>query len=132
MALPNVVSTVLKRAASTMETTKAVGDISSVFPSLSGKKPDPLPARYSELKRTRIYGKEAAVQESWLRLQESLRQEIEEIKQRGSDVSKSRPPLGAPVRCGGLQSGLKPVRLGRADRGVLRRPLGQSAGEHAS
>ncbi len=41
-----------RRAASTL--TKEAGDISSVFPSLSGKKPDPLPPRFSDLKKSLI------------------------------------------------------------------------------
>ncbi|RVX68092.1 hypothetical protein B0A52_08231 [Exophiala mesophila] len=73
-----------KRAASTL--TKEAGDISSVFPSLSGKKPDPLPPRFSQLKKELIRGNENAIRSSWQRLVESLQAEVHEIKSAGSDV----------------------------------------------
>lgn len=72
------------RAASTL--TKEAGDISSVFPSLSGKKIPPLPPRYSDLKKQLIQGKEEAVTKSWHRLLASLKGEIAEVKQRGNKV----------------------------------------------
>jgi hypothetical protein len=74
----------LRRAASTL--TKEAGDISSVFPSLSGKKPDPLPARFGDLKKSLVKGNEDAVLASWQRLVSSLRREIEEIRSEGSNV----------------------------------------------
>ncbi|ETN40882.1 uncharacterized protein HMPREF1541_05162 [Cyphellophora europaea CBS 101466] len=77
----------LRRAASTL--TKEAGDISSVFPSLSGKTPDPLPPRFSDLKKSRIAGNEDAVKASWHRLLSSLRQEIDEIKAKGNSVIPS-------------------------------------------
>lgn len=80
----NIVSA-LRRAASTL--TKEAGDISSVFPSLSGKKPDPLPLRFADLKKSLIKDNEVSVRESWNRLLTSLRTEIEDIKSNGSDVS---------------------------------------------
>lgn len=72
------------RAASTF--TKKAGDISSVFPSLSGKKSPPLPARYSELKKRLISGKEDAVTQSWHRLLSSLKGEIAEVREKGNKV----------------------------------------------
>lgn len=75
---------VAHRAASTL--TKEAGDISSVFPSLSGKKADPLPSRFSELKKSLIKGNEEAITASWQRLLASLKKEIEEIKSEGSNV----------------------------------------------
>lgn len=75
-----------RRAASTL--TKEAGDISSVFPSLSGKKPDPLPPRYSELKKLLIRGNEEAVIASWHRLLKDLKKEIGEIRAKGSDVGR--------------------------------------------
>lgn len=82
--VPTLLST-LRRAASTL--TKEAGDISSVFPSLSGKAPEPLPARFADLKRSLISGHEDAVAESWQRLLGSLRGEIDEIREKGSTVS---------------------------------------------
>lgn len=73
-----------RRAASTL--TKDAGDISSVFPSLSGKEPPPLPARFSDLKRKLIAGNEDAVKASWVRLLANLRSEIDGIKRQGNAV----------------------------------------------
>ena len=78
------ISSIWRRAASSL--TKDAGDISSVFPSLSGKVSEPLPARFSDLKKRLIQGNEDAVQASWLRLLESLREEIEEIKRSNNAV----------------------------------------------
>lgn len=71
----------------TTTTTKEAGDISSVFPSLSGKAPEPLPARFADLKRSLIRGREAAVAESWQRLLVGLKGEIDEIRGLGCSVS---------------------------------------------
>lgn len=68
-------------------TTKEAGDISSVFPSLSGKTPQPLPARFADLKRSLIRGRESAVAESWQRLLAGLKGEIDEIRGLGCMVS---------------------------------------------
>ncbi|KAL2400930.1 hypothetical protein ABEF95_001834 [Exophiala dermatitidis] len=76
-----------RRTASTL--TKEAGDISSVFPSLSGKKPDPLPPRFAELKKSLIRGNEEALTDSWHRLLSSLKREIEEIRSEGSDIIPS-------------------------------------------
>lgn len=65
---------------------KATGDISSVFPSLSGRKVEALPERFSELKKERIQGHEIAVKESWDRLLGDLSEEIKVIKAKGSEV----------------------------------------------
>lgn len=73
------------RAVSTL--TKEAGDISAVFPSLSGKAPEPLPARFSDLKKRLIAGNEAAVEASWQRLLGSLKTEIGEIRSRQTAVS---------------------------------------------
>lgn len=72
------------RAASTL--TKEAGDISSVFPSLSGKAPSPLPPRYSDLKKDLLRGKEEAVTASWRRLLSSLRGEVAEVREKGNKV----------------------------------------------
>ena len=69
---------------------KSNGDISAVFPSLSGKKPAPLPDRFRDIKLQLVRGKEEALKKSWHRLLLSLKDEIEDIKARGSAVSKIR------------------------------------------
>lgn len=78
------------RAASTSttgQTTKAAGDISSVFPSLRPDyQPEPLPPRFKDLK-TRFFEKNGeALKRSWKRLLPSLQEEVENIKSKGSDV----------------------------------------------
>lgn len=77
----------LRRAASTL--TKEAGDISSVFPSLSGKAFEPLPNRFSDLKKTLLAGNEDAVKASWHRLLSKLQQEIDEIKEKRNSVRLS-------------------------------------------
>ena len=74
-----------RRAVPTL--TKEVGDISSVFPSLSGKKAEPLPPRFGDLKKALIRGNEDAVTTSWHRLLASLKKEIETIRSEGTNVS---------------------------------------------
>ncbi|KIW10317.1 hypothetical protein PV08_11279 [Exophiala spinifera] len=86
--MKRLLGTVAQRAAAST-LTKEAGDISSVFPSLSGKKPDPLPSRFSELKKSLIQGNEEALAASWQRLLVSLRREIQEIKSEGSNIIPS-------------------------------------------
>lgn len=84
------VSRILTRKATTVVTpTKAQGDISSVFPSLSGKKPEPLPTRFKDLKYQLAQGRERQLAESYSRLLVSLREEVEKVKELGSKVSRS-------------------------------------------
>ena len=54
---------------------------------MSGKKPDPLPARFRDLKLRISKGKEDALQQSWTRLLASLKEEVDEVRERGSEVS---------------------------------------------
>ncbi|KAJ6024937.1 Protein of unknown function DUF1479 [Penicillium herquei] len=81
------------RAASTSattQTTKAAGDISSVFPSLRPDyQPEPLPPRFQELKTKFFEKNEQALTESWKRLLPSLEAEVEKIKAKGSDIIPS-------------------------------------------
>lgn len=63
---------------------KPSGDISSVFPSLSGAVSPPLAPRFADLKKRLIHGHESQVQESWHRLLTALQREREEIKALGS------------------------------------------------
>lgn len=65
---------------------KPAGDISSVFPSLSGAQSPPLPPRFTDLKRRLIQGHEDGVRDSWHRLLGDLRHEIDVIKALGSRV----------------------------------------------
>jgi len=67
-------------------TTRKEGDISSVFVSLSGVSPDPLPSRFADIKRQLIQGHEKAVTASWKRLLQKLATENEALKQRGSAI----------------------------------------------
>lgn len=82
--MKNIALNSLRRAASTL--TKEAGDISSVFPSLSGKAPEPLPPRFSDLKKRLVAGNEDALKASWHRLLKELRLEIDEIKEKGNSV----------------------------------------------
>lgn len=65
---------------------KPAGDISSVFPSLSGAVSAPLPPRFADLKRRLIHGHEDQLRDSWERLLTKLREETEVIKALGSRV----------------------------------------------
>lgn len=91
---------VFRRAMSTAAragSNKPTGDISSVFPSLSGKKPEPLPERFRDLKLQRIQGRENVLKQSWARLLASLKDEINEIKARGTEVSIIYPSQFLPI-----------------------------------
>lgn len=65
---------------------KAEGDISAVFPSLSGVTPEPLPERFTEIKRQLIKGNEGRLTASWQKLLEELAIENDIVKQRGPDI----------------------------------------------
>ena len=65
---------------------KPTGDISSVFPSLSGIQSLPLPSRFADLKRWLIKDHEDHVRDSWHRLLLDLGREIDVIKALGSKV----------------------------------------------
>lgn len=75
-----------RRSVVTTTTLKAAGDISSVFPSLSGVAPAPLHPRFATLKRKYLNGRESDLQTSWERLVGELRREVEEVKELGSKV----------------------------------------------
>jgi hypothetical protein len=95
--MKNIISRTITRTAaaasasatsSSSTLTKQVGDISSVFPSLSGKKAEPLPARFRDLKRSLVpEDRENAVTNSWNTLLNTLRMEVEEVKVKGNQVS---------------------------------------------
>ena len=68
------------------QSSKPTGDISSVFPSLSGIESPPLPSRFADLKKKLIQGNEDRVRDSWHRLLANLAGEIDVIKALGSKV----------------------------------------------
>lgn len=76
----------LRRASTSVHPSKPAGDISSVFPSLSGVQSPPLAPRFAELKRRLIKGHEDRVKDSWHRLLADLRRETDVIKALGSKV----------------------------------------------
>ena len=65
---------------------KPTGDISSVFPSLSGTPPPSLPPRFATLKTRLTAGHGDALQASWRELLSVLKTETEEIELVGSRV----------------------------------------------
>lgn len=89
-ALKKIVHLATRRALATPSTSthtpKAAGDISSVFPSLSGTESVALPARFADQKRRLIQGHEDRLQDSWHRLLAELRKEIEVIRAAGSSI----------------------------------------------
>lgn len=74
------------RGLAALSTAKPTGDISSVFPSLSGTSSAPLSLRFADLKARLIRGHEDGVRESWTRLLSELREESETIRAIGSGV----------------------------------------------
>jgi hypothetical protein len=90
MSMSKLLSKSAVRAASTAaQTTKAAGDISSVFPSLRADyKPEPLPPRFAELKEKFFNKNKDALTRSWERLLPSLDTEVQKIKAQGSDVCR--------------------------------------------
>lgn len=94
MSLSKLLARSSVRAASTStasQTTKAAGDISSVFPSLRPDyKPEPLPPRFKDLKEKLFRENGDALKKSWERLLPSLEEEVHKIKAKGSDVSLIR------------------------------------------
>lgn len=65
---------------------KPRGDISSIFPSLSGVQSAPLPPRFADVKSRLINGHEDAIRESWVRLLSDLHKETETIRAAGSGI----------------------------------------------
>jgi Protein of unknown function (DUF1479) len=80
--IPNLV----RQLGTHVHATRKEGDISSVFVSLSGVTPEPLPRRFADIKRQLIQGNEVAVTTSWKRLLEKLAVANETVKLRGSDI----------------------------------------------
>ncbi|KAH8684214.1 hypothetical protein BGZ60DRAFT_397031 [Tricladium varicosporioides] len=75
-----------RRNLATVSAGKKEGDISSVFVSLSGEAPPPLPSRFSRIKNDLVAGHEEKLTASWHRLLKALEDEVEIISGRGSSV----------------------------------------------
>ena len=71
---------------------KKEGDISSVFVSLSGQAPEPLPQRLAGIKRDLASGHEEKLTASWRRLLEEIEQEVKVISERGPAIIPSIIP----------------------------------------
>jgi len=68
------------------QSTKAAGDISSVFASLSGAASVPLPSRFANLKSQLIAVNEERLRASWEDLLSTLKEETQAIKELGPAV----------------------------------------------
>ncbi|KAL2163311.1 hypothetical protein VTH06DRAFT_5368 [Thermothelomyces fergusii] len=90
---------------------KAEGDISDIFASLSGKKSQPLPDRFRELKLRLVSGHEDAVIASWKRLLSALREENELVARKG-------PAIIPEVRFDHLQDDLEALKPEIQKRGA--------------
>jgi hypothetical protein len=66
---------------------KQEGDISSTFTTFSGRKAEPLPPRFRELKRNLTTGFEEKIQRSWDELVEVLKVRTEEVATQREKVS---------------------------------------------
>lgn len=77
---------------------KREGDISSTFTTFSGRKAEPLPKRFLDLKRNLTAGFEEQIQKSWDDLVEVLKHRTEEVALKRESVrTKYRPEAG--IRC---------------------------------
>lgn len=89
-SLKNRVSAVRVRHVTTRSSptrpTKAAGDISSVFPTLSGAASASLPPRFADLKSQLVVGNEERLRASWEDLLSELKEETQAIKELGSAV----------------------------------------------
>ena len=65
---------------------KREGDISAVFTSFSGRKAQPLPNRFKELKKDLTVGFEEQIQRSWDDLVQVLKVRTEEVAQKRESV----------------------------------------------
>lgn len=65
---------------------KKEGDISSVFTSFSGRKAEPLPERFRDLKKRLTAGFEEQLQQSWDNLVEVLKFRTEEVATKRESV----------------------------------------------
>jgi hypothetical protein len=68
---------------------KREGDISSTFTTFSGRKAEPLPKRFLDLKRNLTVGFEEQIQKSWDDLVEVLKHRTEEVALKRESVSRA-------------------------------------------
>jgi len=106
------------RTVTTAVTSKKEGDISSVFASLSGKAPAPLPTRFADVKRKLIQGREEAITASWKRLLRALENETRKIEELGSAIIPSIQYSELNDKLSKFQEALK-VRGAGVVRGVV-------------
>lgn len=89
LPIRNLAAATSKRSVVIPATQKPAGDISSVFPSLSGVASAPLQPRFATLKSKFLKGNEEQLQASWDRLTKALKREVEEIGEMGTKVCYS-------------------------------------------
>jgi hypothetical protein len=73
----------------TVTQSKKEGDISSVFASLSGQAPNPLPNRFADVKKDLASGHEEKLIASWKRLLKEIEAEVRIISNRGPAIIPS-------------------------------------------
>ncbi|KAF2993502.1 hypothetical protein E8E13_000618 [Curvularia kusanoi] len=81
---------------------KKEGDISSVFTSFSGRKAEPLPDRFRDLKRSLTIGFEEQIQKSWDKL-------VEVLKFRTEEVAKKREAIIPQINFTDIRDGTVPL-----------------------
>lgn len=100
LPIRNLAAATSKRSVVIPATQKPAGDISSVFPSLSGVASAPLQPRFATLKSKFLKGNEEQLQASWDRLIKALKREVEEVSEMGikaiptieyKDIAKASP-----------------------------------------
>lgn len=89
LPIRNLAAATSKRSVVIPATQKPAGDISSVFPSLSGVASAPLQPRFATLKSKFLKGNEEQLQASWDRLIKALKREVEEVSEMGIKVCYS-------------------------------------------
>ena len=96
--------------------------------SFYGIEPVPLPTRFAHIKRTLASGHEAELEASWARLLDALRDEVENIESRGSQITPTIDfaDIDDPAKTSEFQRDLKRYGLGLV-RGVVPRADAQAA-----
>jgi hypothetical protein len=89
LPIRNLAAATSRRSVVIPTTQKPAGDISSVFPSLSGIASAPLQPRFATLKSKFLKGKEEQLQASWDRLIKELKREVEQVGELGTKVCYS-------------------------------------------